>query len=167
MGVTYTTAAANTYAPIATNTLASTATNLTFSSIAGTYTDLVLIANFKSSATDGISVQFNGDTASNYSWTLLYGTGTAAGSARYTSQTGVTIGYTTASNFNTTICQFQNYSNATTYKTLLSKSSAADYEVDAIAGLWRSTAAITSIKINCTGTLQIGSTFTLYGIAAA
>ena len=160
-------AAANTYTPIATQTLASAVTNLTFSSIAGTYTDLVLISNFKSTATDGISVQFNGDTASNYSWTLLYGTGSAAGSARYTSQTSVTIGYTTVNNFNTSICQFQNYSNATTYKTLISRSSAADYEVDAMAGLWRSTAAITSIKINCSGTLQIGSTFTLYGIKGA
>jgi len=160
-------AAGSTYTPIATNTLASTATNLTFSSIAGTYTDLVLIANFKSSATDGISVQFNGDTATNYSWTLLYGTGSVAGSARYSNQTGVTIGYTTASNFNTTICQIANYSNTTTNKTLISKGSSADYENDNMVGLWRSTAAITSIKINCTGTLQIGSTFTLYGIAAA
>jgi len=160
-------AAGSTYTPIATTTLGSTATSYTFSSISGSYTDLVLIANFKSSATDGISIQLNGDTGSNYSWTLLYGTGSVAGSASYSSRTSATIGYTSASNFNTTICQFQNYSNATTYKTWLSKGSSADYEIDNMVGLWRSTSAITSIKINCSGTLQIGSTFTLYGIASA
>jgi hypothetical protein len=37
----------------------------------------------------------------------------------------------------------------------------------ASVGLWRNTAAITSITITNAGTYQIGSTFTLYGIASA
>jgi hypothetical protein len=61
-----------------------------------------------------------------------------------------------------------NYSNATTYKTMLSRANNGAAGVDAIANLWRSTAAISSITVKITGgNMKAGSTFTLYGIAAA
>ena len=77
-----------TYEPIATNTLGSAAANVTFSSIPATYTDLVIV--YQALAATGnpdMTAQFNGDTGSNYSATRLSGNGTAASSARYTSQT--------------------------------------------------------------------------------
>ncbi len=60
-----------------------------------------------------------------------------------------------------------NYSNTTTYKTILSRSS--DLYTEASVNLWRNTAAITSIIIGAQGayTFSAGSTFTLYGIKAA
>ena len=104
--------------------------------------------------------------------TYLAGTGTAASSNRQTSQTridagGIVGGETIDSN---TIISIQNYSNTTTYKTILSRTNTASSEVVAIVGLYRSTSAITSITalaINGTGLFINGSGATLYGIAAA
>jgi hypothetical protein len=70
---------------------------------------------------------------------------------------------------NNQIIHFMNYSNTTTYKSLLARGNNAASGTDAIASLWRSTAAITSITFNLQtgGTFDIGSTITLYGITAA
>lgn len=162
---------AKTYEPIATQTLGSAAATVTFSSISGAYTDLVLITQPKSVSTTSLYLQLNGDTATNYSITVLYGDGTSAASLRRTSQNQIrlTNGNAIAANFNlNAITQFLNYSNTTTYKTALIRSNDASTGVDATVSLWRSTAAITSIVIYCaSGNLDTGSTFTLYGIKAA
>jgi hypothetical protein len=68
--------------------------------------------------------------------------------------------------------QFMNYSNTTTFKTMLARGSAADstsgQAVSAWANLWRSTSAINQIRVNPgTQTWAIGSTFTLYGVKSA
>lgn len=165
---------ATTYEKIATNTLSSATGTVTFSSIPATYTDLVLVMNLKGSTTNLYPVlQFNSDTGTTYSQTGIYGTGTAAGSQRTSgsNQIYITSNATMSNtdfNFNS-IVHLQNYSNATTYKTVLSRSNNAANEVDSNVGLWRSTAAINIIDIKClsTGTFSVGSTFTLYGILAA
>jgi hypothetical protein len=160
-----------TYEPIATQTLVSAAASVTFSSITGTYTDLVLISN--TGITTGVEdqqVQFNGDTGANYSTTLLRGDGTSATSVRASSANKINwMGYmgTTLGGFVSTI-QIQNYSNTTTYKTALGRGSQAEAWVTAAVGLWRNTAAITSITLIAgASTFKAGSTFTLYGIKAA
>lgn len=155
-----------TYEPIATTTLGSSATSYTFSSIPGTYTDLVVIVcNTSTSGAVNPYVQFNGDTGGNYSDTRLYGYGTGQGSARDSS---IIIGDSTTSQ-NTFIVNVMNYANTTTYKTTISRGSVTDSSVTATVGLWRSTAAITSVKINQGGAASFatGSTFTLYGIKSA
>jgi hypothetical protein len=163
---------ANTYEAIATQTLGSAAASVTFSSIPGTYTDLVLAMQPSSNASDFVLITFNGDTASNYSMTTLNGNGTSAVSARTTSQTSIRSDWyaypnNTLGTYNQ-IVNVMNYSNATTYKTILSRSNNASNGVEAVVGLWRSTAAITSIVLTIgSGTMGIGSTFSLYGIAAA
>ena len=161
--------AGSTYTPIATTTLGSAASSYTFSSIPSTYTDLILVINGTESANQYIAVRFNSDSGSNYSFTRISGDGTSAASARASNETFGRLGIGNPTNQFVVIGQFQNYSNSTTYKTWLSRSSiAADY-VGAIVGLWRSTSAITSIQILTTtaDTFSIGTTFTLYGIAAA
>jgi hypothetical protein len=57
-------AAGNTYEAIATQTLGSAAASVTFSSIPGTYTDLVLVVAMEhvTTGTENIVMQFNGDT---------------------------------------------------------------------------------------------------------
>ena len=162
----------STYEPIATNTLASATNNVTFSSIPSTYTDLVLIMSLKS--TSGVQdclIQLNSDTGNNYSSTFLYGTGAAGASTRQANNPygyGDYLGAIFTTNFNNEIVQFMNYSNSTTNKTFLSRANQADNGVDAIVNLWRSTAAINTIKLFPSAqNFAIGSTFTLYGIKAA
>ena len=163
-------AAGSTYTPLATQTLGSAAASVTFSSISGAYTDLVLIVSSSASVASYISLQYNADTGTNYSVTLMRGNGSAASSARYasTNEIYVSVASINTTEINNTIVQFQNYSNTTTYKTNLSRANNASLSTDASVGLWRNTAAINSIKILNTGAnFAIGSTFTLYGIAAA
>jgi hypothetical protein len=161
-----------TYEKIATTTLGSAAGSTTFTSITGSYTDLVLVINLTGVSTGGYAagVQFNSDTGSNYSVTNLYGNGTSAVSTR-TSNANIAYIYGTdtgiANAVSTSITNFQNYSNSTTYKTFLTRHGQAGTGTMCNVGMWRSTSAITSIKIEIfTGTFSIGSTFTLYGIKA-
>jgi hypothetical protein len=167
-------AAGSTYTPIATNTVSGTSTaTVTFSSIAGTYTDLIIVANGSITVNDDTYVQFNGSGGTGYSGTYIAGNGSAASSGRYTSNDRIVADYTsyptTTGGSWTAIYQFMNYSNATTYKTCLIRSNNAGVGTSASVHLWTSTAAITSIALQCTGTTKWGNgtTFTLYGIAAA
>jgi hypothetical protein len=163
-------AAGATYEPLATTTLGSAQSTVTFSSISGSYTDLVIICNLAVNGTgNNVQCRYNGDTGSNYSTTILSGDGSSTYSQRYTnSSNGWLTGYFdgTANEFYTKIIQIQNYSNTTTYKTALVRSSSASREAMAGVGLWRSTAAITSVTL-AVSDFNSGSTFTLYGIAAA
>ena len=166
-------AAGNTYTAIATNTLGSAAASVTFSSIPSTYTDLVLVISAADSGATNVYLQMgNGsiDTGSNYSHTILTGNGTTAYSYRESSQTKILYAFEgtppTSPSFGTYIIQFMNYSNTTTYKTVLSRANSASSGTDAIVGLWRSTSAINQIQLSAQGatTYSTGSTFTLYGV---
>lgn len=160
---------AATYTPIATTTLGSSASSITFSSIASTYTDLVVILNGNSvsGSTGSIGLQYNSDSGSNYSYTRLLGSGTAASSARGSNTTMTYIG-DSGSDRAAFIVSIQNYANTTTYKTHLSRSNSENY-VSAYVGLWRSTAAINSVTLNAASgqSWATGTTATLYGIQAA
>ena len=171
---------ASTYTPIATTTLGSAASSYTFSSIPSTYTDLVLISNYSTSSNDQtIYAQMgNGsiDTGSNYSTTILAGQASGAFSARQSNTSGIAVGgfyYGAGTTFPSTIqTHFMNYSNGTTYKTILSRDATqrndGNGEAGAFVGLWRSTSAINQIKIYpSAGNFNTGSTFTLYGISSA
>jgi hypothetical protein len=170
-------AAGNTYVAIATQTLGSAAASVTFSSIPGTYTDLVLVLQPASTTfADNVGLQFNSDTGNNYSSTNLSGTGSAASSGRtssapYINVTNI-IGTTGTLGAMTSTIQIMNYANTTTYKTVISRTgqNGATYNgTEAIVGLWRNTAAINTIVIKQSGSPNFitGSTFSLYGIAAA
>lgn len=163
-------AAGSTYSTIATTTLGAATGTVTFSSISGAYTDLVLVISGQGSAggAQGLFLRFNGDTATNYSDTELSGNGTSASSGRDTSVTGIRSVVMDSANITTDIINIMNYSNTTTYKSVLVRSNTAGTLTKAGVGLWRSTSAITSIDLVMpTNNFNIGSTFTLYGIAAA
>ena len=163
---------ASTYTPIATTTLGSAASSYTFTSIPSTYTDLVIVASVQGSSTNVIRCQFNSDTAGNYSDTQLLGNGTAASSGRDSNVTYIYLGAagmtTAASTFDVSITHVMNYANTTTYKTVISRNAEVSTGSSAAVGMWRNTAAITSITLlKGVGNFQTGSTFTLYGIKAA
>ncbi len=159
----------STYTPIATQTLGSAAASVTFSSIPQGYTDLVLVINsVAASSTNNMDISFNSDTGANYSRTRLTGDGSGTSSARASSQTSIRLtgdGIVTTGRSNHLI-QLMNYSNATTFKTVLARANNTAYGLDAVVGLYRSTSAITSFVLTLTASdFGSGSTFSLYGIA--
>ena len=155
-----------TYEPIATETLGSATASITFSSIPGTYTDLILIFNGIGAVGGNVTFQFNSDTSTNYSATIVYADGSSAGSFGLTNQSSMNIGSVSTS-WTTNTLHIMNYSNTTTNKIVLGRYSRPN-EVGEKIGLWRSTSAITSIVVGkSSGTYDIGSSFTLYGIKAA
>ena len=167
--------AGSTYTPIATTTVSNgTTTTVTFSSISGSYTDLVLVGGSLGMTGDGtMRMRLNSAAGTAYSFTSLYGNGSSALSNRDSNRDNIPLNYNTtlaADNNGSVLVHFENYSNTTTNKTVLSRFGRAAAGTEAIVGLWRSTAAITQIDIsNQVGGIyfQSGSTFTLYGIASA
>jgi hypothetical protein len=167
-------AAGATYEPIATQTLGSAAATITFSSIPATYTDLklVLVVNTTSVDLRSIRLTFNADTATNYSTTRLSGDGSTASSNRSTTQANITPFTSLTSSTIPTFYTFDVFSYAgSTNKTLLAQGSAdlnGSGGVNSAVGLWRSTAAITTIGLALnSGNYNTGTTATLYGIKAA
>lgn len=168
-------AAGSTYTPIATTTLGSATSSISFTSISSSYTDLVLVFGYKANTANQptLKLTFNGAT-SGYSGTQLTGNGSAAASYRNTSASFISIARvvgTPASSGNTAtiLINLQNYSNTTTYKTVLARASAADTGTEADVGLWQNTAAITQFDITTAtaNDFASGTTFNLYGITAA
>jgi hypothetical protein len=166
-------AAGATYEPITTQTLGSAQATVTFSSITGSYTDLVLVVTHTQSISGASQrIRFNNDSSTLYSLTEMRGNGTAALSTNTNTSTTNWFGY--YSDGSTTVptvsvVSIMNYSNTTTQKTFLSRSGASDRAAEAVVGLYRSTSAINRIDltIDASATFSSGSTFTLYGIAAA
>ena len=167
---------ASTYTPIATTTLGSAAT-ITFTSIPSTYTDLIVVLNgngSRAATSDDTGLRLNSDSGANYSETIIIGNGTSASSSRASSvnemfqNTNFRIGATSGAR-STIIYHFMNYSNTTTYKTVLGRSNVSDFGVVEGVGLWRSTAAINTIYLyNYTSNaFTAGTTATLYGVKSA
>jgi hypothetical protein len=160
----------STYTPIATQTANGSVSSLAFSSIPQGYTDLVLVFQGKVDSGSGdLGLRFNSDTGSNYSvtWLSSQAGGTSGRSTSATSITATEYAYLDSTGFTLSTINFQNYSNATTYKNVLARSSKANYQVEAKVGLWRNTNTITSITVFTTGSgpaFTSGSTFSLYGI---
>ena len=158
--------AGSTYTPLASTTLGSAVASYTFSSIPSTYTDLIVVINPNTASVDNMNIRFNGDTGTNYSNTFLFGDGSTALSTRGTNRT--TIAGTASGGWEIVRWNVMNYSNTTTYKTVLNRMDDASVYVATNVGLWRSTAAINSITIVAgTGNLPVGLMATLYGIASA
>ena len=162
-----------TYEPIATTTLGAAAATITFSSIPTTYTDLSIIMTATGSSESLGQLRFNGDTASNYSSTYLYGNGTSALSSRRTSRAGIDFfeGSVSTTIPSLAIINIFSYTSTSVNKTCLITGSLdrnGSGEVENIVGLYRSTAAITSITLRGNGmNWASGTTATLYGIKNA
>ena len=160
--------AVSAYEVIATTTLTTTQNQVDFNSISGSYTDLVLVMGGGVTSGADIWLRMNGDTASNYSRTRLYGDGSTLASSRNSSASSIFVSVGLLGANSVLITHIMNYSNTTTYKTAITRHNSSTY-VSASVGLWRSTSAITSLtlKAEAADTFTSGSTFTLYGIKAA
>jgi len=158
--------------------LNASAASISFANIPQTgYTDLKIVHSSKtlsgdSNANDPINLSFNGSSA-NFSARLLAGTGSAAASGTNSYYGGLA---------NSSIANATNtFSNSEIYIPNYTSSNNKSFSVDGVteanqtaaislmaAGLWSQTAAITSITLTpaVNPNFVVGSTFSLYGIAA-
>jgi hypothetical protein len=172
-------AAGTTYTPISTYTVSSppSFTALSLSSIPQTYTDLILVisssvTNAGYSDTD-IRMRPNNNSSSIYSETKLIGNGSSASSTgQFVTDNSLFYLGNTGSAVTVNTYQFMNYTNTTTYKTILCRTS-NNYGgvIRSSVGLWKSTTAISSIWMDLSASSSnnwsTGSIFSLYGIKAA
>ena len=167
---------ANTFTLIASYTIPSATTAYTFSSIPGTYTDLVLYASVRESRTgqnwNGINLTLNG--TGKTAVRNLYGTGSATSSTSTDNYEagGGTTDSATANTFSNNSIYIPNYTSS------VNKSISVDSvtETNATAALatlttstYAVTTAVTSITLTAEGgyNLNAGSTFYLYGVKNA
>jgi hypothetical protein len=161
----------------------SSTTTVTFSAIPGTYSSLQLIASGAASDSGtliSVNCQFNSDaTSTDYGGNYIYGTNAAvsAGASTPTS-TGDNCfdlpGTSTIANVaGQSSILFPGYAGTVFYKTFTANGNVQSSTTFAtglsnltISGMWKSTAAITSIVLTDAGGGHFiaGSTFTLYGM---
>lgn len=162
----------NTYQVIASVTVGSGgASAITFNSIPGTYTDLLVTCSGRASGSFGsgtLTLKFNG-SSSNYSMRMLNGNGSAASSATDTSLYGILPAANIAANtFGSAQFYILNYASSNnksvSTETVLEQN-ATDGIMYNFAGLWSDTSAITSIELSSNaGNFVQYSTAVLYGI---
>ncbi len=150
-----------------------------FTSIPATFTHLQIrgIGRTTTATTsEQIYIQFNTDTASNYSLHYLYGDGTTAYAGGGASQSNMYAFRVTGANagsniFGGGVVDILDYANTNKYKTLRTLSGEDRNGSGFLfyqSGSWRSTSAITSIKLYpSSGNLAQYSHFALYGIKGA
>ena len=157
----------NTYVALDKVTVGTATATVTFNSIPQGYTDLVVVAQVLGNSSTNLKFRINNDTASNYSGTYIFGNGSSAGSGRVSNQTSA-LAYGSGITNGSFILQFMNYSNTTTNKTVLCRGDDASNQTNAWVDLYRSTSAITRIDLlGDAANFSVGSTFSLYGIAAS
>lgn len=153
-------------------------TTITFSSIPSTYTHLQVRMfakdNVSTADWNPMSIQFNGDTGSNYASHDIRAFADGSNYAdNTTTQTTAKFGQLTANvsnHFGITIMDILDYANTNKYKTVRSLVGAevntALYGfVGLWSSLWQSTSAITSMDIKAPGrTFAQYSHFALYGL---
>ena len=168
------------YDSLATVTVGATAVStITFTGIPSTYKHLQVRAITKStragSGYDYLLTQVNSDTATNYSWHLLYGTGAAATTSANSTVSSMGLGFNpqtsaTANAFGVTVIDILDYADTTKYKTFRALIGTdlndTNGSVGFASGNWRSTSAITSLTFsnNVSGNLVQYSQFALYGV---
>jgi len=166
---------AKTYEAIASHTLSSNAASYEFTSIPGTFTDLIVVCAIDTTKTatggDSIGIRLNGDTGSNYSTTWLQGDGSSASSTRLSSATEIFIGDASGSenNIRPIIFNVMSYANTNVFKTVLSSFTSSVY-LGRTVGLWRDTSAVTSVLVRSYAgsfNLTSGTTLAIFGVKAA
>lgn len=167
---------ANTYTLISSNVLSSSAASVTFSSIPATYTDLVVrysARTISGGTSDAPELTINGSSASDYSTTRLFGTGSSASSSRYSNFAywyafGTNGGGSTSDTFGSNEIYIPSYTasqNKAASQFGIFENNATAAGINALAYLYRNTAAISSLTLSFTYTsFASGSSFYLYGI---
>jgi hypothetical protein len=162
-----------TYEPIATTTLGSAASSITFSSIASSWTDIKVIIVATAASNANFAFRFNSDSGSNYSRTRLAADGSSVTSSQNTNQTELQL--TSSFSIGTTpvmrTLDIFSYAGSTNKTVLFEEINDLNGAggLNKQVGLWRNTAAITSISFFAQSATNFaaGTTATLYGIKNA
>lgn len=153
-----------TYDLIASSVLGSAAATVSFSSISGSYRDLILVVDGTPSTSASLYLRFNSDSGSNYNYVLMEGHPTLGARSAATTGTDLSIGFVTAKFSSQT--SIQDYSVTDKHKSVLSRTGESD-RTTATAGRWANTSAITTILVGVgSGTFNTGSSFYLYGLVS-
>lgn len=167
----------NTFELIASSTVgAGGAANITFSSIAGTYTDLCVMGSLRtqqSSTAEAVYLRFNGLTT-NLRYRLLLGSGSTAASYNdltgyFSDGVGNSATASTFSNFSLYIPNYSGSNNKSYSADNVSENNATTAYAGLVAGLWSNSAAITSITLipeASAGFVQYSTAY-LYGVKNA
>ena len=156
---------------IESKTLGTAQAAIEFTSIPGTFTDLVVLASLRQSSANVNQIvwQINSATT-NFSYRVLEGNGSSASSGNNTlNYIGLVQGSSSTSNtFASNSIYIANYAGATA-KSISTDAVTENNATAAIqhltATLWNNTAPITSLRFEAfSGNLEIGSTISLYGI---
>jgi hypothetical protein len=161
----------STYTPIATTTINSDTNTVTFSSISGTYTDLVVIGvsqGTRDTFGGDFNLRFNGDSGANYSQAQTVGSGASVGTGYFGNINGInsgSMGGFKSGRYSVTIWNIFNYSNPSIYKPVLAY---RGMNATLVGGQWNNNSAITSVTCFNDGyNFVAGSTFSIFGIKAA
>lgn len=149
------------------------AASVAFTSIPGTYTDLLLVSSLRSTSASNdleMTLAFNGST-SNFTSKYLFGNApatTAASGSNAFYHGDVNGAGSTASVFTSTSLYIPNYAGSTnksySVDNTMENNSAVSYPFF-VAGLWSVTSAITSITITNASNFAQYSSASLYGIS--
>lgn len=167
---------ANTFILIGQSELSTTTTDVTFSSIPGTYKDVVLYASLRTvnaATASGLYIQVNGNSSGIYQNVTLAQNETSYTSTTNSGNTAAVIDYGTvaasgtANSFSGLVAYFNDYAGSRN-KTInmqfaTNGGSGANYQ-SRIAQYIGTTSAITSIRLFGDGSFAAGSSFYLYGI---
>jgi hypothetical protein len=155
---------------IASQTLGTAASTITFSSIPATYTDLRIVLVNTTTASIIPALRFNSDTTNNYSNNNLAADGSTVYSGLNTNTTELFFADSTSTSTTIPVLYIINifFYTSSNRKNTLSISSGdlnGSGKVETNVGLWRNTAAITSVELRArSSTWAAGTVATLYGI---
>jgi hypothetical protein len=166
---------------IATVTASGGETSLSFTSIPATFKHLQIRGLSKDATNSGNNsisntINFNGDTGTNYTLHRILGSASAVSVTGLASRSNITvesssIGSATANLFAVSLVDIQDYASTTKYKTVKnfagsdSNGVGTTNNVALSSSVWMNTNAITTILITAAGgSFSASSTFALYGI---
>lgn len=164
-----------TYTAIASQTVTVAAASITFSSIPGTFRDLILVSMPRSVTNACVEAfRFNGDTGSNYRMQSLRSSGTSFQVSKTSDNfmfAAIGAGFSNIAAGAITTMHILDYSATDKHKCVLIRTGNAQGSgflgTAQTSGRWVDTAAITSLTIHTnSANVEVGSTFALYGVIA-
>jgi hypothetical protein len=143
------------------------AASIDFTSIPATYTDLCVLYSLRGNTLEGVYVQFNSST-SNFSGRYIFTDSSSVSSASLARYIGsINSSASTFTNGSLYIANYAGTDNKSfSVDEVYDQNATAGY-LNLISGVWSSSSAITSIKLEASAGLTQHSTAYLYGISNA